>query len=144
MKKTFSFSFIFFFLLFSGCSKITEVIMMKGEWQVLEVKINGGDLNQLAQLFPQFETNGRYLIYMMDDGVMKGEYYIGDNLDFEAWGEWELLTNDYVFMKIDEYINGTFLIQSNSNHLYTMYSDSNDISFYDIGISTMVLELERH
>tara|TARA_B110000240_G_scaffold195181_1_gene244241 strand:+ start:621 stop:977 length:357 start_codon:yes stop_codon:yes gene_type:complete len=118
--------------------------MMKGEWQVLEVKINGGDLNQLAQLFPQFETNGRYLIYMMDDGVMKGEYYIGDKLEFEAWGEWELLTNDYVFMKIDEYINGTFLIQSNSNHLYTMYSDSNDISFYDIGISTMVLELERH
>ena len=144
MKKTFSFSFIFFFLLFSGCSKITEVIMMKGEWQVLEVKINGGDLNQLAQLFPQFETNGRYLIYMMDDGVMKGEYYIGDNLDFEAWGEWELLTNDYVFMKIDEYINGTFLIKSNGDHLYTMYCDSNYIAFYDIGISTMVLELVRH
>ena len=47
-------------------------------------------------------------------------------------------------MRIDEYINGTFLVKSNGNHLYTMYSDSNDISFYDIGISTMVLELERH
>ena len=144
MKKLFFFSFIFFFLLCGGCSKITEVIMMKGEWQVLEVKINGGDLNQMEQLFPQFETNGRYLIYMMDDGVMKGEYYIGDNLDVEAWGEWELLTNDYVFMRIDKYINGTFLVKSNKDHLYTMYSDSNDIAFYDIGISTMVLEMERH
>ena len=72
MKKTVFFSFIFFFLLFGGCTKITEIIMMKGEWQALEVKINGGELNQLAQLFPQFETNGRYLIYMMDDGVMMG------------------------------------------------------------------------
>ena len=144
MKKTFFFSFISFFILCSGCFKITEIVMMKGEWQVLEVKVNGGDLNQMEQLLPQFETNGRYLIYMMDDGVMKGEYYIGDNLEFEVWGEWELLTNDDVFMRIDEYINGTFLVQSNGDHLYTMYSDSNDIAFYDIGISTMVLELERH
>tara|TARA_B110000285_G_scaffold7471_1_gene7745 strand:- start:2431 stop:2865 length:435 start_codon:yes stop_codon:yes gene_type:complete len=144
MKKIFFFSLIFFFFLCGGCYKITEVTIMKGEWQVLEAKINGGDLNQLDQLFPQFETNGRYLIYMMDDGVMKGEYYIGDNLDFEAWGEWELLTPDHIFMRIDEYINGTFLIKSNGNHLYTMYSDSNEIAFYNIGISTMVLELERH
>ena len=131
-------------ILCGSCSKITEVTMMKGEWQVLEVKVNGGNLNQMEQLFPQFDTTGRYLIYMMDNGVMKGEYYIGDNLDFEAWGEWELLTNDSVFMKIDEYINGAFLVKSNGDHLYTMYSDSNDIAFYDIGISTMVLELERH
>ena len=144
MKKTIFLSIIILFILCSGCTKITEIAMMKGEWQVLEVKINGGDLNQLEQLFPQFDTIGRYLIYMMDDGVMKGEYYIGDILDFEAWGEWELLSNDYVFMRIDEYINGTFLIRSNGDHLYTMYSDSNDIAFYDIGISTMVLELERH
>ncbi|MDE0722198.1 MAG: hypothetical protein OSB28_02710 [Flavobacteriales bacterium] len=144
MKKTIFLSIIILFILCSGCTKITEIAMMKGEWQVLEVKINGGDLNQLEQLFPQFDTTGRYLIYMMDDGVMKGEYYIGDILDFEAWGEWELLSNDYVFMRIDEYINGTFLIRSNGDHLYTMYSDSNDIAFYDIGISTMVLELERH
>ena len=144
MKKTFFFLFISFFILCSGCFKITEIVMMKGEWQVLEVKVNGGALNQMEQLLPQFETNGRYLIYMMDDGVMKGEYYIGDNLEFEVWGEWELLTNDDVFMRIDEYINGTFLVKSNGDHLYTMYSDSNDITFYDIGISTMVLELERH
>ena len=144
MKKIFFFSLLFFFFLSGGCYKITEVTIMKGEWQVLEVKVNGGELNQMEQLFPQFGTNGRYLIYMMDDGVMKGEYYIGDYLDFEAWGEWELLSHDHIFMRIDEYVNGTFLIESNGDHLYTMYSDSNDIAFYNIGVSTMVLELERH
>ena len=144
MKKTVFFSLIFVFFLSGGCYKITEVTIMKGEWQVLEVKVNGGGMNQMEQLLPEFETNGRYLIYMMDQGVMKGEYYLGDNLDYETWGEWELLTHDHIFMRIDEYVNGTFLIRSNGDDLYTMYSDSNDIAFYNIGISTMVLELDRH
>jgi hypothetical protein len=144
MKKLFLFSLISFFFLCSGCSKVTEMIILKGEFQVLEAKINGGSLNQLDQLFPQFETKGRYLIYMMDDGVMKAEYYIGDDLDFVSWGEWELLKPNQIFMKIDDYINGTFLMRINGNNHYTMYCDSNDIAFYNIGVSSMELELERH
>ena len=104
---------------------------MKGEWLVSEVNVNGGALNQLGQLLPEFETNGRYLIYMMDNGLMKGEYYIGDALDYEVFGEWDLKTHDYIYMKIDEYIDGTFLLRSNGKQEFTLYCDSNNIAFYD-------------
>ncbi|MFT5858615.1 MAG: hypothetical protein ACI865_000703 [Flavobacteriaceae bacterium] len=127
-----------------GCYKVTEVSLMKGQWQIHGAFVNGGSVNQLSQLLPGFETNGDYQVYLMDEGIIKGEYYIDGVLDYEVWGVWELRSRHHLYMNIDEYVNGEFLVESDGDDLYTLYCDSNDVAFYDIGISTMVLKLERH
>ncbi|MFT5779197.1 MAG: hypothetical protein ACI837_002154 [Crocinitomicaceae bacterium] len=142
MKKI-SYLSLFLVLILSSCYKATEMRIMKGEWVVMEAYINGGSLNQMNQLLPQFETNGKYIVYMLDDGLMKAEYYIGDSLDYELFGEWELLTKDHIYMKIDEYIDGTYLIHSDGDDAYTMYAENNNVSFYEIGNSTMLMKLHR-
>tara|TARA_B110000285_G_C14863737_1_gene485791 strand:- start:238 stop:714 length:477 start_codon:yes stop_codon:yes gene_type:complete len=128
----------------SSCYKVTEVSLMKGQWQIHGAFVNGGSVNQLSQLLPGFETNGDYQVFLMDGGIMKGEYYIDGALDYEVWGVWELRSRHHLYMNIDEYVDGEFLVESDGDDLYTLYCDSNDVAFYDIGISTMVLNLERH
>jgi len=81
---------------------------------------------------------------MMDDGVMKGEYYVGDNLNYEIWGEWDLESSDYIYMKIDQYIDGVFHIRSNGEGRYTLYCEKNYVDFYNIGTSKMLMELKRN
>ena len=143
MKKTFFLPLLLLFFL-CGCYKINKVSLMKGEWEITEFLVNGGSLNQLGQLLPDYKNNGRYVIYMLDDGVMKSEYYVGNTLNYEEWGEWELESSDYLYINIDKYVNGIFKIHSNGDNKYTLYSESNIISFYNIGLSTTVLEFERH
>lgn len=142
MKKTLCIAFLLM-LLHSGCYKMKKMGIMKGKWHTYEIFINGGSLNQMGQILTDFDAKGSYVIYMLDDGAMKGEYYIGDELDYEVWGEWKLESTEYIYMNIDEFIDGTFLMRNNGEGKYTLYCEDNNVAFYGIGESTMVLELER-
>jgi len=57
MKKLFLLPLLLIFFL-SSCYKVTKVALMKGEFQVTEAYINGGSLNQLDQLLPDYENDG--------------------------------------------------------------------------------------
>lgn len=135
---------ILFIAFSSSCTKITNTMLLKGEWEIKEAYMNGGSTNQMAQLFSDFNQSGKYLTYFMDEGLMKSEYYIDAELLEETFGRWELQNHDLIYLKMDEFVDGEFQIEIIDQEHFKLFSAYNDVSFYDIGYSSMELSLERN
>jgi len=119
-------------------------MLLKGEWEIKEAYMNGGSTNQMAQLFSDFDQSGKYLTYFMDEGLMKSEYYIDAELIEESFGSWELQNHDLIHIKMDEFVDGEFQIEIIDQEYFKLFSAHNNVSFYNIGYSSMELTLERN
>ena len=54
--------------------------MVKGIWYI-DVEIDGGSVNQMGSILEHYEDgNGTYKVYMLENGLLRGEYYAYDTL----------------------------------------------------------------
>ncbi|MCT4579837.1 MAG: hypothetical protein N4A35_00345 [Flavobacteriales bacterium] len=137
-------------LLFSSCYKVTHNAILKGEFHLNSFEINGGSTNFMGGVLPNYvdendETNiiGDYVIYMLDNGLMRGEYYSDGELVYYRTGEWDMPTKDSIYMKIDVFVDGTFYIEQISTKEMLMSTDKNNISFFNIGEVASTLRISN-
>ena len=64
---------------------------------------------------------------------MRGEYYTYDTLNYKVEGQWEIISPGEMYMKIDEYIDGTFEYAKESKGHYRLNATNNQVAFYNIG-----------
>jgi len=139
-------------LLFSGCYKLNHNFIMKGKWYVNSFSINGGNTNLMDGVLPQYVVGkSNYIVYMLDDGILRGEYYTpdvsgNDSLVYYRTGVWDMPHKDSVYFNIDKFINGTFFIElvpGSKQKASLLTSEANDIEFFDLGVVKSVMRISR-
>ena len=62
--------------------------MIKGEWYIDAIEVHGGTTNQIGAILPNYvDGNGVYKVYMLENGLLSGEYYTYDTLNYFVTGE---------------------------------------------------------
>lgn len=135
-------------LLFSSCYKVTHTAILKGQFHLNAFEINGGSTNFMGGVLPNYNDEngnviGDYLIYMLDDGLMRGEYYSNGNLIYYRTGEWDMPTKDSIYMHLDVFVDGTFYIEQVNTKEMLMSTDKNTIGFFNIGEVASVLRISN-
>ncbi|MCB9232358.1 MAG: hypothetical protein H6581_11885 [Bacteroidia bacterium] len=130
----------------AGCKHLHEDFIMNGEWEVTEVNLNNGSKNFLESLMPHYADGNdccHYNVSYLDNGVMRGEYYTYDTLNYAVEGDWEIVKPGEIYMKADQYIDGVFTYQKESKGHYLLHSDINQVEFYQIGQVEMAIRSIR-
>jgi len=132
------------FIISSSCYKIHHNYMIKGEWYLDAVEVDGGTTNQMGAILPNYvDGSGVYKVYMLENGLVRGEYYTNDTLNYFVTGEWELLAHDQIFLKADQYIDGVFKIEPVNSKKMILSTQSNFVSFFNIGEIKSVIRISR-
>lgn len=128
----------------SSCYKVKKTFIMKGEWVVNSVRINGGATNFMEVLLPEFDSDTcEYRIYFGEGGVCSGQYYVGDSLRYAVLGDWVLLDDTHLWVEIDQYVKGSFEIEEQSASQTYMYAEKNIVKLYNIGETQMFIDAGR-
>lgn len=139
---------VLFVFTFSSCHKVMHNTILKGQFHLNAFEINGGSTNFMGGVLPNYfdsnnEVIGDYVIYMLDDGLMRGEYYSGGELEYYRTGTWDMPTKDSIYMNIDVFVDGTFYIETINANEMLMSTDKNNISFFNIGEVASTLRISN-
>ena len=128
----------------SSCYKFNHNYIMKGNWHVNAFEVNGGATNLMEGVLPHYvDGPGDYRVYMLDNGLLRGEYYVADTLYYFRTGYWDMPHKDSVYFDIDKFIQGTFLIEQVEGDAFLLTTDDNYIEFFNIGSVPTVMRISR-
>ena len=143
----------FLFLIFAGtfcmmssCKKIKQNYIMNGEWDVLEVTLNGGSLNQMEQFLPGFTTGSDCCSYVMsfeDEGFCSTILTIDGDITAYSEGEWDMPNRNQLYFKVDEYVDGTFDLSKEGDGVWILDAPVNNIEAYGVGLVEMRIRTRR-
>ncbi|HWB61884.1 MAG TPA: hypothetical protein VG603_00130 [Chitinophagales bacterium] len=117
----------------SSCKKITESQLINGLWRINYVYIDSSTTNYIST-FPGYSQGAGCCSYKMDfqdNGGCTAYYIVNDSVKYVAPGSWRLLTYSQVYMKVDNFIDGTFDITRPTGKHWILNSDANHIKAYD-------------
>jgi len=144
MKKVLLFAAVCSLILLGGCYKIHRTYVIKGKWYLNAFEIDGGSTNHMEGFLDEYTPgDGTYVIYMLDNGIMRGEYYVYDTLNYFRTGTWSLLDTKHIQMDMDLFVDGDFELELIDKETMVLNSESNDIEFFDIGEVKTVLRISR-
>ncbi len=129
----------------TSCYKVHHHYITKGVWYIDAVELNGGSTNFMESFLPDFKLDTSfYKVYLLENGLARGEYYTNDStLNYFITGEWELLNHDEIYLKADQYIDGNFLIELAAKDKMILSTLSNNVAFENIGDVAMVVRISR-
>lgn len=131
-------------VLIAGCTKIKRTYMLKGKWSVDNFTINGGEENMIAAFFPEHEIgNGKKVLSFSDQGVLKSEYYLYNQIDSVIYGTWEMYEHDKVYIKAGTIIDADFKVKTINPTKAVLYTESNFIEFYQVGNVSTIIEISK-
>lgn len=135
--------FVATFLL-TGCYKVHRTYIVKGKWYLNGFEIDGGSTNHMEGFLPDYTAgDGTYVIYMLDNGIMRGEYYVYDTLNYFRTGTWSLIDTKTIQMDMDLFVDGDFNIELVDKETMILNSPKNQIDFFNIGEVKTVLRISR-
>jgi hypothetical protein len=144
MKKILILSVIAVGILVTACYKVHRTYIIKGKWYLNAFEIDGGSTNHMEGFLDDYsDGDGTYVIYMLDNGIARGEYYVYDTLNYFSTGTWNLSSMDSITMNMDEFVDGTFKIELINNKKMLLNTPHNDIKFFEIGDVKTVLKVSR-
>jgi hypothetical protein len=144
MKKVLLFTAVCSLILLGGCYKIHRTYVVKGKWYLNAFEIDGGSTNHMEGFLDDYTPgDGTYVIYMLDNGIMRGEYYAFDTLNYFRTGTWSLLDTKHIQMDMDLFVDGDFELELVDKETMILNSESNDIEFFDIGEVKTVIRISR-
>lgn len=128
----------------TACYKTYRTYVIQGKWYLNAFEIDGGSTNHMNGFLPEYEDgDGTYVIYMLDNGLARGEYYVYDTLNYFVTGTWTLKSKDSIAMDMDDFVDGTFKIELLNKQEMILNSAHNQIDFFNIGDVKTVLRVSR-
>ncbi len=132
----------------SSCHKVTHNTILKGQFHLNAFEINGGSTNFMGGVLPNYLDSdstviGDYVIYMLDNGLMRGEYYSNDTLVYYRTGIWDMPAKNKIYMNLDVFVDGTFDIETINKNEMLMSTDDNNIKFFNIGSVASTLRISN-
>lgn len=129
-----------------GCYKLKQTFMMKGEWTVQSVEIDGGTTNHMNTILPEYDKGNnccKYVLYFGEDGKLAVNYFVDNTLNYAIAGEWRLIEHNLIYLDVDKFVKGFFEVEQESNTDVIMLSDNNFIEFFNIGYVQMLIRAHR-
>ena len=114
----------------SSCKRTVERMLVKGTYEVVDFKMNGGTVNLMEIALKNYVSNSaccRYEITFDDNGTCTASYFINDTLDYSRGGTWELLKRDVIDIKLDLYVDGIYEIEKHDKRNFTLFSSFNKV-----------------
>ena len=131
-------------ILFTGCYKVHRSYIIKGKWYLNSFEIDGGSTNQMHGFLEDYvASNGTYVIYMLDNGIMRGEYYTADTINYFTTGTWSLIDTKTIQMDMDQFVDGDFHIELIDQSEMLLNTSANQIDFFNMGEVKTVLRISR-
>ncbi|MEM7036405.1 MAG: hypothetical protein AAF570_05440 [Bacteroidota bacterium] len=129
-----------------SCKKIQQNYIMNGEWEVLEVNLNGGTLNQMEQFLPDYVSNStccKYVVTFGDEGVCTSTLTIDGDIREQSVGEWNMPERSKIYFKVDEYVDGLFDLEREGDGVWILHAPVNNIEAYNVGEVEMAIRTTR-
>lgn len=120
-----------------SCKKIQEDYIVKGLWELNGAYIDTFSNNQMNTFLPLYANGNdccRYKVSFEDDNYVFAYYITYDSINYIAYGTWELLGYNKLYLKLDKYVDGEFDIKRRGARKFDMISEANHIEAFD-GIS---------
>ena len=117
----------------SSCKKITEDQIVTGLWKVKGVYIGPSQDNYLNQL-PGYTNGGDCCTYKLDferDGLAFSYYVVNNSIQNFSAGVWYLNAHNEIYIKVDNFIDGTFDIAKPTLKHWKLTTDYNHIAAFD-------------
>jgi hypothetical protein len=144
MKKSILLVLLGCSILFAGCYKVHRSYIIKGKWYLNSFEIDGGSANQMHGFLEDYvPSDGTYVIYMLDNGIMRGEYYTADTINYFTTGTWSLIDTKTMQMDMDQFVDGDFHIELIDQSQMLLNTSANQIDFFNIGEVKTVLRISR-
>jgi len=144
MKKSILLGLVVCCILLTGCYKVHRSYIIKGKWYLNSFEIDGGSTNQMHGFLDDYvSSNGTYVIYMLDNGIMRGEYYTADTINYFTTGTWSLIDTKTIQMDMDQFVDGDFHIELLDQSEMLLNTSANQIDFFNIGEVKTVLRISR-
>lgn len=116
----------------SSCVKLQNKVLIKGTWELVYYKLDTVDRNYMEVILPGYTepgNNPKYMIDFKDDGLVTGNYYVQDTLNYSVDGTWSLDEKNMLQIKLDKYVDGLFEIDRQNRKNYVLTTDVNTIEF---------------
>jgi len=134
----------------SACKKIQSNIMIKGKWDVQNVKTDFVQMDNAMEFFlPGYESNNpncQYYVDFKEDETVTGTF-IKDNVTMQIdSGVWHLDEFNVLYVKLGKYIDGTYDVDRLKDKKYTLTTDENKLvilASQPPEITEVVIDIER-
>lgn len=122
----------------SSCKKTTENELMNGLWQLNTVNIDTASENYL-DIFPNFAGCGNcaYKLSFEENDIVIAYYISNDSILHIATGSWTVPAYNKVYVKADNFIDGTFSITRPGIDHWILTSQRNHIAVFDNGVNPL-------
>ena len=118
---------------FNSCKKITQDQIINGLWKVDGIYV-GPNLDNYLNRLQHYTDGNNCCFYKLDferDGVAFAYYLTYDSLNIVEPGSWYLNSGNEIYLKVGDYIDGTFEIAKPTLKHWRLTSNSNYIAGYD-------------
>lgn len=134
----------------NSCKKIQEDELLSGLWRFNAVYVNDSTSNFMLN-FPHFPNGNDCCAYRVDfqrDNIVIAYYLTYDTFNYVVAGTWQLNHYNEMYMKFDNYFDGTFTVKKKTNKDYDLSSDANHLKVFDginpvLDTTKMKIEMER-
>ena len=139
------FALVFITVSHSSCVKLQNKVLIKGTWELvfysLDYKNDTTGINFMQTLpgYTQSADCCRYMIDFKDDGLVTGNYYVLDTLNYSVDGTWSLDEKSMLQIKLDKYVDGLYEIDRQNRKNYVLTTDENTLT---IGGNPLVLPVK--
>ena len=128
----------------TSCYKVHHNYIVKTEWYLNALELDGGSTNFMNGILPNYvDGGGYYKIYMLDNGIARSEYYVYDTLNYFTTGMWDLLSPDSIYIELDDYVEGTFYVELINKDEMILSTDHNNVKFFGIGDVKTVIRTSK-
>jgi hypothetical protein len=135
-------------LIFTNCRKIQEQKILNGDWEFISAYVNHDiTVDILDMVLPYHSTNPSdcyYQILFEEDGIAYGRYYTYDTLNYKVEGVWELKKYNVFQVKLDRYVNGTFIVKNMGDGDIRLISDEDSNIVEALGNAKVYTEMNFH
>lgn len=114
----------------SSCVKLQNKVLIKGTWELVYYKLDTVDRNYMEIILPDYTVEGnnpKYMIDFKDNGLVTGNYYLKDTLNYTVDGTWSLDEKNMLQIDLDQYVDGLYEIDRHNRKNYTLTTDVNRV-----------------
>ncbi len=114
--------------LYTGCVKLQNKVIMKGEWELVNFQLENSPDNLMEGILQGYNQPPgccKYMIDFQDGDKVVGTYYVNDTISYTVEGNWSLDDKSELYIKLDDYVDGLFTIDRQSRREYQLKSDKN-------------------
>lgn len=119
-------------LMFGSCVKIQNKVIMKGDWELVNYKLDTINQNYMEVVLPSYNNPPgccKYMIDFQDGDKVIGTYYVNGVVDYTVEGTWSMDEKNKLYVNLDNYVDALFDVDRQNRKNYQLSTKVNTINY---------------